>query len=61
LNKTKTLVFFLLFLQETPENTENLEATFHTWSELLRVVDMGLFLVILPVEMYFYLPTTVKP
>ncbi|KAI5716844.1 hypothetical protein M8J76_013350 [Diaphorina citri] len=52
---------YLEIERETPENTENLEATFHTWSELLRVVDMGLFLVILPVEMYFYLPTTVKP
>lgn len=43
--------------QQSEENTENLEAIFHTWSELLRLVDVILLPLILSVEVFSYIPT----
>uniref|UniRef100_A0A8D8SP09 Neurotransmitter-gated ion-channel ligand-binding domain-containing protein n=1 Tax=Cacopsylla melanoneura TaxID=428564 RepID=A0A8D8SP09_9HEMI len=45
------------FEQDCQENTENLEAIFHTWSELLRLVDVLLIIIVMGVEVFYYRQT----
>ncbi|KAL1450700.1 hypothetical protein WDU94_003033 [Cyamophila willieti] len=49
------------FEQDYLENSENLETIFHTWSELLRLVDVLLIAIVLVVEVYYYRQTMFRP